>query len=202
MKQIDSNFVAAAKEQEVILLVNPPHFEKQKAGEGQYVSCGIILTGTMLKEAGYPVNVIDGSLNPDYYDDFVDFLRNQKPKVIGFSVMTSQVTRAYEMTRKAKEIDPDIKISWGGFHPTIFPGQTINDLYIDYVVVGEWINIIVPLIEYILEEKKDVEEVPGIYYRDADNNLKHTQKPPLAQFLQILDLDWNIYDQRCLEQAM
>lgn len=202
MKRSDRNFVEANREQEIILLVNPPHFETQKAGEGQYVSCGIILIGTALKEVGYAVKVIDGSLDADYYDNFIKILRNQKPKLIGFSVMTSQVSRAYEMTKKAKEIDPDIKIIWGGFHPTIFPEQTIADHYIDYIVVGEGINIIVPLVEYIMGEKKDIGDVPGIFYRDANNIIRHNEKPPLVDFDQIPDMDWNIYDQSCLEQAM
>lgn len=202
MKRSEKKTVEAEKGQEIILLVNPPHFEKQKAGEGEYVSPGIVLIGTVLQEAGYAVKLIDGSLSADYYDDFVDILRNQKPKVIGFSVMTSQVTRAYEMSQKAKEIDPDIKIVWGGFHPTIFPEQTIANHNIDYAVVGEGINVIIPLIEYILGKKKKLKDVLGIYYRDSKNNIKHNEKPPLAQFDQIPDIDWTLYDQACLDRAM
>ncbi|MFP3869145.1 MAG: B12-binding domain-containing radical SAM protein [Desulfobacteraceae bacterium] len=193
---------AGKKEPETILLVNPPHFEKQKAGEGEYVSPGIVLIGTVLKNAGYEVKLIDGSLDADYQDDFFDILKDRTPKVIGFSVMTSQVTRAYELTQKAKAMDPDINIVWGGFHPTIFPEQTIADPHIDYVVVGEGINVIVPLVQYILGEHKNIADVPGIYYRDSNNTIQHNDKPPLAQFDQIPDIDWDLYDQACLERAL
>lgn len=202
MPRSDHNPVEPEKEQETILLVNPPHFEKQKAGEGEYVSPGIVLIGTVLKKAGYEVKLIDGSLKADYYDDFCNFLKNRKPKVIGFSVMTSQVTRAYEMTQKAKEIDPNINIIWGGFHPTIFPEQTIADPNIDYAVVGEGVNIITSLVEYIFGKQQNIEKVPGIYYRDRNNVIRHNEKPPLADFDQIPDIDWNLYDQACLERAM
>ena len=202
MKRADQNFAGVGKGQEIILLVNPPHFEKQKAGEGEYVSPGIVLIGTVLKNAGYEVKLIDGSLDADYQDDFFNILKDRRPKVIGFSVMTSQVTRAYELTQKAKEVDPDIKIVWGGFHPTIFPEQTIADPNIDYVVAGEGINVIVPLVKYILGEEKDLQKVPGIYYHDRNNTIRNNGKPPLAQFDQIPDIDWDLYDQACLERAL
>jgi anaerobic magnesium-protoporphyrin IX monomethyl ester cyclase len=195
------NVRLSREQQDLILLVNPPHFEEQKPGEGQYVSPGIVLIGTILRKAGYLVKLIDGSLDPDFYDNFITTIKNQKPKCIGFSVMTSQVARAYEMTTRAKIIDSAIKIVWGGFHPTIFPEQTIVDPNIDYVVVGEGINIIVPLIEYINGINKSIESVPGIYYQEGDS-IKQTPKPPLADFEGIPDIDWMLYDRSCLERAM
>jgi len=194
--------VKVSKEkQDLILLVNPPHFEKQKPGEGQYVSPGIVLIGTILRKAGYLVKLIDGSLDPEFYDDYITTIKYQKPKFIGFSVMTSQVSRAYEMTTKAKIMDPDVKIVWGGFHPTIFPEQTIVDPNVDYVVVGEGINVIVPLIDYINGTNKDIESVPGIYYRE-NGDIRQTPKPPLADFEEIPDIDWTLYDRNCLERAL
>jgi anaerobic magnesium-protoporphyrin IX monomethyl ester cyclase len=188
-------------DQDAILLVNPPFDEKNKPGEGEWVSVGITLVGTLLKKAGYPVRLLDGALDANFYAEYLEALKNRQSKFIGFSVMTSQVTLAYEMSRKAKEIRPDIKIVWGGFHPTIFPEQTVADPNIDFVVAGEAINIIVPLAEYILNNNKDIKSVPGIYYKE-NGEIKFTEKAPLADFDQIPDIDWTLYYGDCLERAM
>jgi anaerobic magnesium-protoporphyrin IX monomethyl ester cyclase len=188
-----------------ILLVNPPFNEKIKPGEGRWVSVGITLVGTLLKKAGYSVRLLDGALDANYYDEYLEILQNWQLNFIGFSVMTSQVSWAYEMSKQAKKIKPNIKIVWGGFHPTIFPEQTAADPNIDFVVVGEAVNIIVPLTEYILQNNlghnKNIKSVPGIYYKE-NAEIKFTEKAPLADFDQIPDIDWTLYDRDCLERAM
>ncbi len=55
-----------------------------------------------------------------------------------FSVFTGySLKRAYEMSKMAKEIKPDIKIVWGGPHPTALPEQTLESEYVDAVIVGD-----------------------------------------------------------------
>ena len=201
MHMSEKNLSSKDLGQNLILLINPPFEEKQKPGEGQRVSVGIVLVGTLLKKAGYEVKLLDGALDPDYYDKYIETLKSRKPKLIGFSVMTSQVSLAYEMSKKAKEINKEIKIVWGGFHPTIFPEQTIADSNIDFIVAGESINIILPLVEYIFSNNSNIESVPGIFYK-VNNKIKFTEKPPLADFDQIPDIDWTLYDRECLERAM
>jgi anaerobic magnesium-protoporphyrin IX monomethyl ester cyclase len=186
--------------EDIVLLVNPPFDEKLKPGEGQWVSVGITLVGTLLKQAGYEVKLLDGALYHDFYSEYIEILKTRRPKFIGFSVMTSQVGLAYEMSKKAKALDPDMNIVWGGFHPTIFPEQTVADPNIDIVVAGESINIVVPLAQYIYNNRK-IESVPGIYFKD-NNKIRFNEKPPLANFDQIPDIDWTLYDRDCLERSL
>jgi len=61
----------------------------------------------------------------------------KKSDVIGFSVMTTQLKYALELSDTVKEIDSDVPVVWGGTHPTLFPEQTVMDRSVDFVIRDE-----------------------------------------------------------------
>lgn len=184
----------------VIVLVNPPYDSKQEAGSGRHLSVGIVLIATILARAGYQVKLIDGAIDPLYRQRFQDILVEDAPLFVGFSVMTSQVAIAYEMTKQVKKWNPRLKVVWGGFHPTIFPEQTITAQELDFVVAGEGVNVIVPLAD-ALASNGSLGHIPGIYYLEK-GAIRFTGKQPQAEFSQIPDLDWSVYERQSLERVI
>jgi anaerobic magnesium-protoporphyrin IX monomethyl ester cyclase len=199
--QSDLGEVMKARRQDrLILLVTSPYVSHQRPGTGSFFPLGIVLVASILKDAGYRVKIIDGATDAAYYERVLEIVRQEHPLFVGFSVMTSQVAPAYALTKEIKSLAPGLPIVWGGFHPTIYPEQTIKDPLIDVIVAGEGVHVVVPLADCLLL-RGDLGAVPGIYFR-RDGTLKATARPPLAQFADIPDIDWSLYDQTILEHLI
>jgi hypothetical protein len=61
-----------------------------------------------------------------------------KPDVVGMSVLTApQVVDFESHSIFIKENFPDIKVVWGGPHPTLLSNLCMKSKYIDHVFVGQ-----------------------------------------------------------------
>jgi radical SAM superfamily enzyme YgiQ (UPF0313 family) len=72
-----------------------------------------------------------------------------------------------------KELNQDIKIIVGSFHPTFCPEEVMQNPDIDFVIRGEGE---IPLLRLVKELKKDspkLDTVPSIYYRDRDGQVRN-----------------------------
>ena len=93
--------------------------------------------GTVLKEHGYPVQVIDQRVDDNWPDTLRQALRDP-PLWVGVSSMTGrQIHWGLEASRIVRETHPQTPIVWGGVHPTILPDQTLAHPLVDLVAVGE-----------------------------------------------------------------
>jgi len=66
---------------------------------------------------------------------------------LGLSVMTGeQIKHAIDISKNFHGMLP---IVWGGLHPTILPGQTIDNEFIDYIIIGEGEEAFSNLLHYL-----------------------------------------------------
>lgn len=93
--------------------------------------------GTVLKENGFSVQVIDQRVDDRWADSLQECLRD-RPLWVGISSMTGrQIKWGLEASQIVRRADPTIPIVWGGVHPTILPEQTLAHPLVDMVAVGE-----------------------------------------------------------------
>lgn len=79
------------------------------------------------------------SISP-YFDDthnVIQAIKDQKPDVVSFGALTSTYQWMLEVARHAKSINPNVKIVFGGVHPSAVPNLVIARPEVDFVVVGE-----------------------------------------------------------------
>lgn len=134
-----------------------------------YPSTAVLLIGTLLKQNGYNVHVIDGGYHKDYLDRLVDYVAAHEADIIwvGMSVMTTQVPLALAAAKAVRQTCPSIRVVWGGPHPTLFPKQTLADPNIDIIVVNEGAITAVKL-SHALRGRQSLHAVRGVGYRDED----------------------------------
>ncbi len=131
-----------------------------------------------------------------------DIVRQTKPMAVGISYLTPLKYVVDRIAGLIREIDRDIKIIAGSFHPTFCPEEVMQNPDIDFVIRGEGE---IPLLRLVKEFKKDNpkwETVPGIYYRDKDGQVQKNpgvnllnnldELPFLARDL-VLNCDYNFY---------
>lgn len=118
-------------------------------------------------EQKYDVKIVDANIDNLAKEEFIELIKAEKPDIICVSVLTNEYSESGLIAAKiAKEINPNIKLIFGGVAARSDPEPIIKCQYIDFVIFGEG--------EYVLKELCDHfngdTELPkkGILYKKED----------------------------------
>jgi len=118
----------------------------------KFLPIGIVTLAGFLRNEGHPVSIRDYSGKDINNQEIISAIKNENPKYVGIRVLTGpHIPRALKISKIAKQMGKTV--IWGGPHPTILPEQTLENKFIDAVVVGEGEYALLDLIKY-LEGKK------------------------------------------------
>ena len=89
-----------------------------------------------LRSAGFEVAMIDAAIEPNWLAKVLHELRDAL--CLGISVLTGPMIRgAVRMAKAAKKEVPGIPVIFGGWHPSLLPGQTLQENFVDAIVRGQ-----------------------------------------------------------------
>lgn len=131
------------------------------------------------------VKVLDLVLAPKEPSHYLlHYLKIYDPDVVGFSCMTFQYDDTMKLAGLVREYNPNIKIIWGGYHPTVgyenlFLGPHRQN--IDFIIRNEGEITCNLLIEQI-QSDGNYEDIPSLSYIKNDTIIHNPQG-------KILDLD-------------
>lgn len=140
-----------------VLLVFP------KTGLDKYAQLplGLLSIASTLVD-DYEVEIIDQRINEKWAEKVE--LKSRDSICVGVTSMTGvQIANAIEISKIAKK---HTKLIWGGVHPTLLPHQTLQNKYIDIIVLGEG-EVTFPLLLKALKDPKRFEHIRGIGYKDS-----------------------------------
>jgi anaerobic magnesium-protoporphyrin IX monomethyl ester cyclase len=121
--------------------------------------CLLSLASPLLA-AGFEVSIIDAAIVPDFESRVLREVRDAL--CLGISLLTGPMIRgAIRIARRVKQNNPGIPIIFGGWHPSLLPGQTLNEPYVDAVVRGQGELTLLQIAER-LAEKNDFSDVPSV----------------------------------------
>jgi len=136
---------------------------------------GLLAVGSQLDAKRFEVIIIDGRLEADP-------MRALKPHLseaicLGMSVLTDRpIHDALQISRAVKTARPDLPIIWGGWHPSLFPKECLEEPSIDVAVQAQGEATFHEIVER-LAEKHNLEGVAGCTFR---RNGAAVQNPPRA----------------------
>lgn len=160
-------FMILYEEARQINTVRDPFFTErgiEYPGPDSYsVSWGLLSVASVLLNEGFSVSC----LQSNFFNDPAEFEREfesavKKSSILGISCYTITYSNAVTLMKKAKTINPNIKVIIGGPHATYEDYKAIND-GADIVVRGFGENRIRNVVE-ALEKDEDLSQVPGITY--------------------------------------
>lgn len=131
--------------------------------------------GAVLKENNYDVEILNWhKVNKTSCDVIKETLISKKPDVIGFSIMHANRWGGIEIARIAKQIDPKVKIVFGGIGATFLWKHLLKHFKeIDYAVIGEGEYTFLNLIKCIEKHNyKKIKDIKGIAYRKKGKVVK------------------------------
>jgi anaerobic magnesium-protoporphyrin IX monomethyl ester cyclase len=171
-----------------ILLVYPYFIEDRIQGEDtRAVPIGLYSIAAVLKENGHDVEVLNWHDIQGKHEKVRDTLLEKRPQVIGFSILNGNRWGGIEIARTAKEIDPQVKIVFGGIGASCLWEHFLKHFHeIDYVVTGEGEYAFLNLVR-VLENEGSPEGVKGIVFK-SDGKFRRTDPPELIQDLDNLPI--------------
>jgi anaerobic magnesium-protoporphyrin IX monomethyl ester cyclase len=98
-------------------------------------ACLLSLAAPLLS-AGFEVAIIDAAIEPNWLTAVLSELRDTL--CLGISVLTGpMIYGAVRMAKAAKKHAPNVPVIFGGWHPSLLPGQTLQEPFVDAVVRGQ-----------------------------------------------------------------
>jgi anaerobic magnesium-protoporphyrin IX monomethyl ester cyclase len=177
-----------------VVLFYPPY-------DGEPLSAPLCLLSLAapLLEAGFEVRIVDAAIEPNWESRVLREV--QDALCLGISVLTGPMIRgAMRISKLVKHTNPELPVIFGGWHPSLVPGQTLNERYVDAVVRGQGDLTFLEIVQR-LAERKPFNDVLGV----STKPFGLTQHSPERRTAMLDDLpmpafhlaDFDAYEKSC-----
>ncbi len=156
-----------------VVLFQPPY-----AGRVFGPPLGLLSLAASLRDAGYQPFIVDGAVSRHYPTD----IEREIPDCIcfGVSLLTGPMIRdAIAMSRLVRQRRPDIPVIFGGWHPSLMPGQTLREEFVDIVVRHQGEKTLVEILDR-LESGKSLDMVAGCWFKRGGRIFENPDRPAAA----------------------
>jgi radical SAM superfamily enzyme YgiQ (UPF0313 family) len=139
-----------------VLLVNPPleniirsHVPDELEGEtGCLPPLGLLYLATILEKGAFcEVEILDAAARKLGHLELRDEVLRRQPDLVGIPATTFTLIDAVKSAQLIKEADKEILICFGGPHLSIYPEETLNLPYVDFIVSGEGEFVLLELVK-------------------------------------------------------
>jgi len=103
-------------------------------------------------------------LNFYVWEEIRQTIKKENSGIVGISFDTQSYKSAKNIAFLAKQINKNIIVIAGGWHPTALPEETIKEKDFDFVVVGEGELTLLELVDAI-SKNKNFNEIKGIFFK-------------------------------------
>ena len=112
-------------------------------------------------------------------DEFIQDIVDGDYDIVGFTSMTWQIQRAYDLCRQVKKACPDMPVILGGIHPCFMPQEAFDTGVVDFICNGEGEETFPELLR-VHFSGGDVSRVQGLWIKGEDGQAVDTGKRPLV----------------------
>jgi anaerobic magnesium-protoporphyrin IX monomethyl ester cyclase len=162
------------------------------------IPLALIALGSALKHEGIDVRIIDGRVEPDAQAAVIAATRDAV--CLGVTALTGAPLRdALRVTRAVSAAHPALPIIWGGWHPSLFPVETLREAGITATVQGQGER---PLLEIVKRLAADhpafakttgkLNDIPGVTSVGLDGTVQQTPALPAEDINHVPTADYGL----------
>lgn len=134
---------------------------------------GLLYVAAVLKrDLGIQARIIDANTDNLTLNDLERIIAVEKPDIVGFSVLTFNLLNCLEICKIIRKQSPLTKICFGGWHPTLYPRETLELGYADYIVIGDGEYTFLELVSHCKEKRGDsgqrLNAIKGLGYKNKE----------------------------------
>ena len=133
-----------------------------------FLPIGLGFLQAMLASRGFPCRL--ANLSGKSRREVLDYLRGQRPQVVGVSMFTFNRKRSCDLLQWAREACPEALLLTGGPHPTHLAGEVFEDCpALDAIVKGEGELPLLGILERLAGSGRDAwRSAPGLILREGE----------------------------------
>lgn len=161
-----------------ILLIHPLGYAPELAGAdisrmaNIMPPLGLASMAAVLDENKIHNDIIDCHCHPDSQTRILDYVKKNSPEFIGFSCTTSSFLDGIRLAELVKKTNPNIRTIFGGPHVSALRESLMSPFkVIDYLIIGEGEATLTALLS---SGEKELDNIPGLVFRNADGQGKFT----------------------------
>lgn len=141
----------------------------------------------------YEILIIDRRLDEHAHEHVLSEIEGAI--AFGVSVLTgAPIKDAVQITRKVKDLNPEIITVWGGWHPSLFPKKTLQDeKSVDITVQAQGEKTFSEIVDAI-SKGKPFEGIRGLTYRDHKDNFVQNPMRPMINMDELPRLNYDLVD--------
>lgn len=186
-----------------VLLISCRKLDWMQESKGT-IPVALLYLAAVLRDAGYIPTIVDLSISPteigrspdkSSLESIRQAIEKHEPALIGFNCFVSQhfpfITKA---AKYIQNISPDIHITVGGAHPTLFAEDILKNCPdIDSIILGEGEEQIVALAKAVEKQKiSDLKSVQAIVYRLNEKVLNNPRISYISDLDALPEAAWDL----------
>jgi radical SAM superfamily enzyme YgiQ (UPF0313 family) len=139
----------------------------------------LLAIGSELDPAVFEVVTVDARIDPDALNTVLSHL--DEALCLGVTVLTgAPIADALRISRAAKKARSDLPVIWGGWHPSMFAQECLQEPSVDVTVRGQGEETFAEIVQR-LAEGRTLEGCAGCTVRLGDGTIQENPARPLAQ---------------------
>lgn len=157
---------------------------------------GLLYIGTVLRNEGHEVSLVDCSIEPKYNEILEEEIKNAD--ILGVYAMSVHIKYLLPLLRRLKKINNSILFIWGGPHAMIFHEQTAKSALADIVCKGEGEEVMIEIVKGIESNNLNLHNIKGITFKEKGTI--HTT--PYREYIDMDTLpilDWSLLKQEVMK---
>lgn len=119
-------------------------------------------------------------------------LQEQKPDLLGISVVSATYPNSLKLAAIAKELNPECFVVFGNALTSVLPERAIKEKNVDAVAIGEGEETFVEIAKRI-EAGKSLKGVKGTWYRESGRVEKNAPRPFIEDLNSLPFPAWNLF---------
>lgn len=156
-------------------------------------SLGLLYVAAAVKDIpGVDIRIIDMNIDEISMETLEKLIAEESPDIVGFSVLTFNLLNCMEVCKIVRKASTQAKICFGGWHPTLYPEETLAFGFVDYIVIGEGELTFKELVSLYLDGSGITEEklsaVNGLGYKTSEGEIVINPPRPVVKKLDELPL--------------
>lgn len=145
-----------------------------------YPHIGLAYMTSILQEHDFDISIVDMRLRYSF-DELSNFIKKNKPKVIGVSLWSLFYLNAYNLVDYIKEAHPGITTILGGPHIAAAGKQVLDESVADFALNGEGEYAFLEFCQALSKGQKDFSDIDGLIWRKDGAIIANKPRPYITE---------------------